>query len=233
MNRSVAGIWLVRVLMTLFTIHFSLFTAKAQDEPEYKLELGAGAGTVTYLGDLNGNLFKGTQPWLAAVVKNKINPRMALAFTVGYGKLKGNSDNAGTWYPMDRYEFDSEAVELGIRYEYNFWPYGTGREYRGARRLTPFIAIGLGGLYYGGPEKGVTADFPLGAGIKYKLGNRLNLSAEWRMHFTLSDGLDGLKDPYGIKSSGPFKNTDCLSIIQVSLTYDLLEKCSTCHNDRD
>jgi hypothetical protein len=120
-----------------------------------------------------------------------------------------------------------------MRYEYNFWPYGTGREYRGAKRLTPFITLGIGGLYHGGNDKGITADIPLGAGIKYKLAERLNLSAEWRMHLALGDKLDGLKDPYGIKSSGLFKNTDCLSIIQVSLTYDLWEKCSTCHNDRE
>ena len=45
--------------------------------------------------------------------------------------------------------------------------------------------------------------------------------------------LDGVKDPYGIKSSGLFKNTDCYSQLRVSLTYDLWAKCKTCHNDRD
>jgi hypothetical protein len=53
------------------------------------------------------------------------------------------------------------------------------------------------------------------------------------MHFSLSDKLDGVKDPYGIKSSGAFKNTDCYSTLQVSVTYDLWAKCKTCHNDKD
>ena len=74
---------------------------------------------------------------------------------------------------------------------------------------------------------------PIGAGVKYKLGNRLNLIAEWTMHFTGCDKLDGIKDPYGIKSSGIFKNTDCYSGLRVSLTYDLWAKCKTCNNDRD
>ena len=74
---------------------------------------------------------------------------------------------------------------------------------------------------------------PIGVGVKYKLGDRLNLTAEWMMHFSGSDKLDGMKDPYGIKSSGPFKNTDCYSTLQLSLTYDLWTKCKTCHNDRD
>ena len=123
-------------------------------------------------------------------------------------------------------------VDAGARFEYNFWPYGTGREYRGAKRLTPYIAPGLGLTYHGGPKKGVAFNLPIGAGIKYKIGERLNLAVEWRIHFTLSDKLDGMTDPYGIKSSGIFKNTDCFSILQATLTYDLWAKCKTCNNDR-
>ena len=32
--------------------------AKAQTEPEYRLELGGGVGLLTYLGDFNTNLMK-------------------------------------------------------------------------------------------------------------------------------------------------------------------------------
>ena len=39
------------------------------------------------------------------------------------------------------------------------------------------------------------------------------------MHFSLSDELDGVKDPYSVKSSGAFKNTDCYSALEVTLTY--------------
>ena len=96
-------------------------------------------------------------------------------------------------------------TETDLRFEYNFWAYGTGNEYRGARRLAPFITAGLGATFYGGPEKGATMNVPLGAGVKYKIGKRLNLTVEWAMRFTLSDKLDGSKDPLGIKSSGLFK----------------------------
>ena len=111
--------------------------------------------------------------------------------------------------------------------------YGTGKEYRGARRFTPFITLGAGATWYGGENKGMTINLPLGAGIKYKIGQRLNLTAEWVMRFTMSDNLDGRKDVYGIQSSGLFKNTDCYSVLQVAVTYDLWTKCKTCHNDRD
>ena len=75
-----------------------------------------------------------------------------------------------------------------------------------------------------------TANLPLGLGVKYKLAPRLNLGVEWAMHFSLSDKLDGTVDPSGIKSSGLFKNTDCYSALQVSLTYSFMAKCRTCHN---
>ena len=202
--------------------------ANAQDEPEYKMEIGAGTGLVSYVGDCNGNPLKGMQPWLALVAKYRMDPRVAIAFDLGRGKLKGKAETSNSGY-----EFKHDITEADVRLEYNFWPYGTGYEYRGARRFTPFITMGLGASFYTGPENGATMNLPIGAGIKYKIGNRLNLTAEWAMRFTLSDKLDGSKDPLGIKSSGLFKNTDCLSIIQVSLTYDLWEKCSTCHNDRE
>ena len=86
-------LWLVRVLVVLFTFHCSLFTTFAQDDPEYRLEIGAGVGAVTYLGDYNGNLFKGMRPWGTVIAKYKMNPRMAVGATLGYGRVKGASND--------------------------------------------------------------------------------------------------------------------------------------------
>ena len=211
---------------------------KAQTEPEYRLELGGGVGAVTYLGDFNGNIFKEMQPMGSLLAKYRFTPRQAVAFSVGYGQLKGSSRNAKTYYPIiTDYNFKSSLVDVGLRYEYNFWPYGTGMEYRGAQRLTPYIYIGMG-MTFAKPDNGeaksvATVNVPLGGGVKYKVADRLNLAVEWTIHFTGSDLLDGVKDPYGIQSSGIFKNTDCYSQLRATLTYDLWQKCKTCHNDRD
>ena len=133
-------------------------------------------------------------------------------------------------------------LDVSLRYEYNFWPYGTGREYYGAQRLTPFIAIGLGITFAnadatqnGQHQKTSSAagQLPIGIGIKYKMASRWNLTAEWMMHFTGNDKIDGISDPYGIKSGGIFKNTDCYSMLGLTVTYDLWAKCKTCHNDRE
>ena len=207
----------------------------AQTDPEYKLELGGGIGMASYQGDFNSSLFKNPQPMFTVLAKYRFDPRRALALNVSYGQLKGSSKDAKTYYPLTTdYDFKSNVADVGLRFEYNFWPFGTGFEYRGAKRLTPYVAIGLGMTIAKADGKSATGvNMPIGVGVKYKLGDRLNLAAEWAMHFTSSDELDGIKDPYGIASSGLFKNTDCYSHLRLTLSYDIWAKCRTCHNDRE
>ena len=248
---------IVKVLLVLVTCQSSLIVSRAQDEPEYRMEIGGGAGLVTYQGDFNGSLLKDMQPTAAVVAKYKMNPRMAWSAELGFGKLKGSSKAVKTWYPelqANPVDFSTSLTSFSVCYEYNFWPFGTGKEYLGAKPLTPFIAFGAGlafsgkpklkgGVLYEGtadettvmaqPESVVAFQMPMGFGVKYKLRDRLNLTAEWLIHFTGSDKLDGVKDPYGIKSSGLFKNTDSYSTLLLSLTYDIWARCKTCHNDRD
>lgn len=215
-------------------------TTGAQDDPQYRWEIGAGVGMVSYEGDFNGNIAKDMQPGGSLVLRRVLNPFMALRLDAMYGKLKGSSEDVKTYYPDFQdapYEFDNTLVDVSLTYEYNFWPYGTGRDYRGAKRLTPFIFGGLGVTYVkygtdvGDKSNAFTANVPLGLGIKYKIGTRVNLGLEWAVHFSLSDELDGVKDPYGVKSSGAFKNTDCYSAFQLTLTYSFGPKCQTCNKD--
>ncbi len=222
-----------KALVTLLLM-LSTLLAKAQSEPEYLAEIGGGVGYVNYLGDFNGSLSSNLQPTVTLLGRYRFNPRSALAFNVSYGKLKGSSEDLDTWYPdyqESTYEFEHNLVDVGMRFEQNFWPFGTGREYYGAKPLTPYVAIGLGMTFTDGEEKTFTANMPIGVGVKYKLAQRWNIGLEWAMHFTLSDKLDGVADPYKVESSGIFKNTDCYSMLRLSITYDFAEKCRTCHND--
>lgn len=247
-NHKPGSRWAARTVHAVLLV-FSLCCstpAMSQDAPEYRMEIGGGVGMASYQGDFGGALFKQMQPIGGAVAKYKPNPRMAWSAELEFGKLKGASANVKTWYPEWRdnpMDFATSLTQFDVRYEYNFWAYGTGREYRGARPLVPFIAAGLGLSFASTSinradgqhtdDSVVGLQLPIGFGVKYKLANRLNLTAEWTMHFTGTDRLDGTRDPYGIESSGLFKNTDCYSVLQLTLTYDMWAKCKTCHNDRD
>lgn len=221
-------------LVTLLMLCATL-TASAQQDDEYLMEIGGGVGMVSYQGDFNGKITSGMQPAGAIVWRRLLNPYMGFRVTGMMGKLKGDATRVETYYPDETtraYSFDRSLTDVSVTYEYNFWPYGTGRDYRGAKRLTPFVFGGIGATYVSGGEKKVfTANVPIGLGIKYKLKERLNVGLEWSMHFSLSDELDGIADPYGIKSSGAFKNTDCYSRLMLTLTYSFKSKCRTCNND--
>ena len=223
---------LVGVSLLLFAMPFRSF---AQSDPEYLMEVGAGVGVVNYMGDFNANLTKNFQPGAAILLRRLLSPYMGFKFDVMYGKLKGSSKDMKTYYHdyvETPYEFSNTLIDGSVTYEYNFWPYGTGRDYRGAQRLTPYIFGGLGGTFVTGGGKNVfTANVPLGIGVKYKIGDRLNFGAEWAVHFSLSDEPDGVKDPYYVKSTGAFKNTDCYTALMLSLTYSFMAKCRTCHNE--
>lgn len=221
-------------LVTLLMLCATL-TASAQQDDEYLMEIGGGVGMVSYQGDFNGKITSGMQPAGAIVWRRLLNPYMGFRVTGMMGKLKGDATRVETYYPDETtraYSFDRSFTDVSVTYEYNFWPYGTGRDYRDAKRLTPFVFGGIGATYVSGGEKKVfTANVPIGLGIKYKLKERLNVGLEWSMHFSLSDELDGIADPYGIKSSGAFKNTDCYSGLMLTLTYSFKSKCRTCNND--
>lgn len=226
----------------LMLCHF-VTSACAQSDPEYMMEIGGGVGLTGYLGDFNGKLTRNLQPGATAVFRRLFNPWAGLRFSATYGKLKGSSADVTTYLPEFRpdelsptreklpYEFSNTMVDGSCVFEYNFWPYGTGRDYRGARRLAPYIFGGIGMTYVSGSGKNVlTANVPMGLGVKYKLADRLNLGVQWGVTFSNSDELDGVKDPYNVESSGVFKNTDCYSALTVTLTYSFKARCRTCHN---
>lgn len=217
------------ILMLLLSL-----TAKAQTDDEYLMEIGAGAGLATYLGDFNSSLTHGGQPMASIVLRRLFNPWIGLRLTASYAKLKGSSADANAYYTQWQdapYEFSTTLGHMGVTFEYNFWPYGTGRDYRGAQRFTPFIAGGLGLVYAKcDDENSVAFDMPLSIGVKYKVAPRVNLGLEWAIHFTQSDKLDGQDDPLYITRSGFLKNTDCYSALQLTITYSFMAKCRTCHN---
>ena len=213
----------------------AMLNMNAQTDDEYLMEIGGGVGFLGYLGDYNNVLTRDLQPMATLLVRRNLNPYMGLRLAASFGKLKGDERDVKTVYPstgVTPYSFSRTLTDVSLTYEYNFWPYGTGHDYYGAKRLTPFVFLGLGGTYAVGDGSSVfTANVPIGLGLKYKVGQRMNVGVEWAMHFSMSDKLDGRNDPYGITSSGIFKNTDCYSVLQLTLSYSFMPKCTTCNKD--
>lgn len=214
--------------------------AFAQDDADYRMEIGGGLGTSFYLGDVNTHFYANSGPAVGAVWRYLFDPHNVMKASLTYGKVKGASDVSIDYYPTDPlhpgisetsldYSFSSSVVDLSCFYELNFWPYGYYQDYSGRKRLTPFLQLGLG-LTYIGMSKSVTANIPIGAGIKYRLGKRWNLALDWTIHFSMSDKIDGLQDPIGIKGEG-LKNKDSYQMTMLTFTYNFSPICPTCNKD--
>ena len=223
-------IWLILFLCSLAT--------SAQEETEYTMEIGGGAGLDFCMNDTHGGVFAQPRAALNGVLRFVLNQRNAVKIALDYGMLSGNTTKQTDFQPSTsgtatttplQYEFSGSLIGLTALYELHFLPYGFTSGYQGLKRFVPYIQIGLGGVY-GTRGKSFGLTVPVGFGIKYKLKERLNLGAEWRMHFTTTDKLDGLADPHGIKSF-EFKNKDHYSMALFTITYSFAEKCKTCNKD--
>ena len=200
-------------------------------ELEYALELGVMAGPSFYMGDANLNGFYKNVTMAGGVMgRYNINPRMALKFDLAYGNIKGDAAQGANKFPVtegQEWSFNNKLIDLGCQYELSFWGYGTGNGYKGHKRLTPYIQVGLGFTHC---NDALTMNIPIGFGIKYKFKPRWNVGLDWSMRFSMSDELDGIEDPYRIQS-GFMKNKDSYSWTMVHISYDLCPKYRKCNND--
>ena len=227
-------------LLVLFSANCSLLTLSAQDDSDFRMEIGGGVGASYYLGDLNNKFYSDMGFAAGAVWRYLFDYRQSLKLSLSYNSVKGDAAVATDYYPSDlttgtaseqplEYSFSSGVIDLSCLYEINFWPYGYYQDFTNRKRLTPYLQLGLG-FTYGLEGSAFTMNFPVGVGIKYRLAKRLNLSLDWTIHFSLSDELDGLKDPQGITSEG-WKNKDTYQQTMLTLTYSFAPICPNCNKE--
>lgn len=211
---------------------------QAQEDADYRMEIGGGLGASFYLGDFNNTMFACQKPAVGVYWRYLFDHYNSLKLNLTYAGIKGSTQDQDDFYPAEpgsgevnmtplKKEFSSCVVDFSCIYEINFFPYGYYQDFFGHKRLTPFLQLGLG-MAYAKEGGGAALNVPVGAGVKYRISKRLNASFDWTMHFTTSDKLDGVEDPLGIKSSG-FKNKDHYSIALLTLTYSFAPRCPNCN----
>ncbi len=224
-----------RILGFILSV-FIMTSVCAGDDLEYKMDIGGSLGLCYYLGDANSTPLRGSSVMAAINLRRNFNPRMALKTSLSFGRFSGTTkgyyfprESGSVAEPLD-VQFKGNVLDLGTQFELNFWGYGMGPGYKKLSRITPYLLLGFGltiGIIPDGSCFGV--NFPVGGGIKYKVKPRLNLTFEWSVHFSTTDKLDGLSDPYYINSSG-IKNKDAYSFFMLSLSYDISPKLRKCNN---
>lgn len=202
-------------------------------EAPYKFDFGGGLGMSGYLGDANNSsIFKHPGFTIEAGSRYIANARWAFRGVLGYTTLSGDTSEMDNALPGGaQYSFTSKVYSLDARAEFNFMPYGIGETYKRLRRWSPYLTLGLGvSMASSEGNTAVAPTLPMGAGVKFKINQRLNLIGEFTMTKVFGDKVDGpyLNDLTGIKTKF-FKSTDWFSRITVGLTYEFGERCETCH----
>ena len=196
----------------------------------YRYEVGGGVGMSGYIGDACGKLMQHPGWAAGGIFRYVIDRRWSLKANLTVASIGGSSD--GISYPGGAvYEFNSTLYDAGAQMEFNFFNFGIGSKYMNLKRITPYLTVGLGGVF-ATPDTGSGNSFaivlPMGVGVKYKWKERLNLGLEFTMRKSFGDGIDGLSDLNGIRHSFA-KNTDWYSVLMVSVTYEFGKRCKVCH----
>ena len=110
----------MRKLLLMLMVLLPAARMSAQDDPQYRMEIGAGVGTVSYEGDFNGNVLKNMQPMFSALWRYNFDPYKDLRLSATYGKLKGSSKDVDTYYPdyaTEEYSFNRNLLDVSLVFE--------------------------------------------------------------------------------------------------------------------
>ncbi len=215
-----------------------LFLCFLSARPQKSADIGIRIGAAAYWGDIeNVDYSKSITPLYGVLGRYNFNKRMSVRGQLVTGNLKayGTIEGISLGEPKDdennrfdrvtdnSYNFKRAIQTFEAIFEFNFMDYQMGSLKKD--RFTPFLSLGLGGLFSGFPRRGTfilkpqdfqpwldknenktndsyifTPIIPIGFGIKYNLTKRLGACVELCVRKTFSDNIDNLIDPVRVQN---------------------------------
>ncbi len=218
------------IVLILFLI--ATLPAMAQRRADY----GFSLGITDYLGDIKPvNVILSPGPAAQFFYRVNFNPRQAVRANLLAGYLSANDDNLIYTSQELIHSFKGYLGELGMTYEYNFFPYSTMR----SRRIdyTPYIAAGaaLSMVYNQAARKDFIPflSIPFSAGFKVNIANNIGLELEYGFRKTFNDNFDGLPATKSdnLENGIPhtlLHNNDWYSFLGISVTWKIYNKLAGC-----
>lgn len=199
----------------------------------YKFDFGGSVGLSGYIGEANAsNPFSSAGFTADLAARYIFDTRWAVRGALTYASLSGSTEGMANVLPGNAvYSFSSNVFDLSVRGEVNFFSFGIGETYKRLRRISPYLAVGVGlSMASCDGNSAIAPSLPMAFGVRYKLKERLNIYAEFSMTKIFSDKVDGnqLLDLNGVKTNF-VKNTDWVSRLAVGVTYEFGKRCETCH----
>lgn len=197
-------------------------------------DAGAGLSLIGYTGDYNPTALPMTFSGAGQLVlRYNLTPMYALRAELNGGGYRGKYIARRTYLPMLGQEpalkFHRPFLSLAVSVEIHLLPFqvdGFSGRRENPDPITPYVTAGIGGTYVF--SHGGALSIPMGAGVKFALGDRFTLSPEVRFVKSFSDKLDSYKNwPLGRERSF-IHNQDWMSMLTVTLTYRFLFRSGGC-----
>ena len=201
-----------------------------------KSDIGFFAGSSYYMGDINPS-----QPLyhpafaVGPIFRYNFDARHSVRAHAFYHTLSAtDADFPGNFRPQGVQDFQAKFVDLGLDFEFNWWPYKTAFR---KTKYSPYVFAGIGYAYKlsGSPDAAAHVNLPFGVGVKANLGRKLSGGIELGSRKAFSDRVDGVENPGDPEAFAPFGNRDWYMIGGVFITYKIFnfrEDCPT-YDDND
>ncbi len=173
------------------------------------LEIGVNASAMRYYGDLTAGNFK---PSGSLFLRYNCNPYLAFRAQLTYGSFSGSDGLSRVERVRARnLSFDNQFFEISAVAELNL----IALDVMDGKTHAPYIFAGVGGFYHnpttnyqgttyelwklkteGVAYSSISMSFPIGVGLRWALGKRLNFGIEMAIRPTMTDYLDDVSTNY-------------------------------------
>jgi hypothetical protein len=185
-----------------FMFILGAFANNAQ-ELDHHMEVGVQAGMLSYTGDLSSGAninFRG--PAVGAFYRhNYKNNITVFRLNLLVGQLTGSESSSGDPLPEDQNRgFSTMVTEISGIFEYNFFDFRSTTSHQ-QYPICPYLFGGLGFGTVFTDDSPAFLVIPLGAGVKFRVGDKLNMGVEVGARKSFTDKIDGVDNDSDFNSS--------------------------------
>ena len=186
-------------------------------------DIGIMTAVPWYLGDIAPFTPQAVllPPAIGPILRYNFDMRHAIKIQASFYDLAASGEIFGG----TEAEFHSSFVDLGLNFEFNWWPYKTAHQ---KTKYSPYVAAGVGYSIDRLGEGKSHLYLPFGGGVKADLGKRLSGGIEVTMRKTFTDLLDGVENPGGEEVQTPVGNNDWYMFTGIFLTYKFFNYLNEC-----
>ena len=186
-------------------------------------DIGIMTAVPWYLGDIAPFTPQAVllPPAIGPILRYNFDMRHAIKIQASFYDLAASGEIFGG----TEAEFHSSFVDLGLNFEFNWWPYKTAHQ---KTKYSPYVAAGVGYSIDRLGEGKSHLYLPFGGGVKADLGKRLSGGIEVTMRKTFTDLLDGVENPGGEEVQTPVGNNDWYMFTGLFFTYKITNYLNEC-----